>query len=88
MPVTYANRMKTARLFRNGRSQAIRLPKEMRFEGVKEVTVRRKGKSIILEPLEQFSWEEWWNGWTALGRDFLPRGRRQPRMQKRDLDFE
>ncbi len=88
MPEAYAERMKTARLFRNGRSQAIRLPKELRFEGIKEVRVSRKGKSIILEPVEQFSWEEWWNSWKALGSDFLPHGRRQPRMQKRDLDFD
>ena len=80
--------MKTARLFKNGRSQAVRLPKEMRFEGVREVRVRREGKKVILEPVEESSWEEWWKSWRALGKDFMHEGRRQPRMQKRDLELD
>lgn len=40
-----------ARVFWTGRSQAVRLPKEMRFS-TSEVTVRREGRSVILEPLE------------------------------------
>ncbi len=40
----------TAKLFRSGRSQAVRLPKEFRFEG-NEVRIRRSGESIVLEPL-------------------------------------
>jgi virulence-associated protein VagC len=42
--------MATAKLFRNGRSQAVRLPKEFRFEG-EEVSIRREGKRVILEDL-------------------------------------
>jgi antitoxin VapB len=38
-----------AKLFRNGRSQAVRLPKEFRFEGDK-VRVRRVAKGVLLEP--------------------------------------
>ncbi len=41
---------KRARLFMNGGSQAVRLPKEFRFEGT-EVLVRREGKRVILEPV-------------------------------------
>ena len=41
---------KRARLFMNGGSQAVRLPKEFRFEGA-EVVVRREGKRVILEPV-------------------------------------
>jgi antitoxin VapB len=41
---------KTAKLFMHGRSQAVRLPKEFRFEG-SEVRVRREGKAVILEPI-------------------------------------
>src|SRR3954466_6456827 len=44
-----AQPMQTAKLFKNGRSQAVRLPKEFRFEG-EEVYVRREGKSIVLSP--------------------------------------
>ena len=79
--------MRIVRLFRNGRSQAVRLPKELRFEGVKEVRVHREGRTVILEPVEEFSWEDWWKSWQALGKDFLPKGRQQPPMQKRGLSF-
>ena len=46
----------TAKLFRTGRSQAVRLPKEFRFEG-SEVRIRREGSAVILEPHE--SDEQW-----------------------------
>ena len=45
----------TARLFKNGRSQAVRLPKEFRFSG-DEVLVRREGEAIILEPIKRKAW--------------------------------
>ena len=45
----------TARLFKNGRSQAVRLPKEFRFSG-DEVFVRREGEAIILEPIKRKAW--------------------------------
>ena len=40
-----------AKIFWTGRSQALRLPKEFRFE-VREVTVHREGKSLVVEPIE------------------------------------
>ncbi|MBM3928364.1 MAG: AbrB/MazE/SpoVT family DNA-binding domain-containing protein [Sphingomonadales bacterium] len=43
-----SNTPKTAKLFWSGRSQAVRLPKEFRFEGA-EVTIRREGGRVILE---------------------------------------
>lgn len=45
----------TAKIFKNGRSQAVRLPKEFRLEGT-EVKISKKGKQIILEPLEKAEW--------------------------------
>lgn len=44
--------MDKAKVFWSGRSQAVRLPKEFRFE-TKEVSIRRQGRAVILEPLEQ-----------------------------------
>jgi antitoxin VapB len=41
---------KTAKLFRNGRSQAVRLPREFRFEG-NEVRIRQVDGGILLEPI-------------------------------------
>ncbi len=55
--------MATAKLFRNGRSQAVRLPKEFRFEG-EEVSVRREGDAVILEPMKRRSWPKgYWRRW-------------------------
>ncbi len=42
--------MQTAKIFWSGRSQAVRLPVEYRFQG-SEVRIRRRGGSVILEPL-------------------------------------
>ena len=47
----------TARLFTNGRSQAVRLPKGFRFEGVREVSLEREGEAIILRPVPRRSIE-------------------------------
>ena len=44
---------KTASIFWTGRSQAIRLPKEFRFEG-DTVLVHREGSAVILEPLHEW----------------------------------
>jgi virulence-associated protein VagC len=41
---------RTAKLFWNGRSQAVRIPQEFRFEG-REVAIRKVGQSVILEAL-------------------------------------
>ena len=57
-------RRTTAKLFKNGRSQAVRLPKEFRLPGA-EVLIRREGNEVILtamegtvgEALEEF-WKE------------------------------
>lgn len=48
--------MERAKIFWSGRSQAVRLPKDFRFEG-EEVRIRRHGNAVILEPLaEDWAW--------------------------------
>ena len=47
--------MATAKVFWSGRSQAVRLPKDFRFDS-KEVLIRREGDSVILTPLAS-GWE-------------------------------
>jgi antitoxin VapB len=42
--------METAKLFLNGRSQAVRLPKAYRFDGLTEVYIQRDGDRVILSP--------------------------------------
>jgi len=46
-----------AKIFQNGRSQAVRLPKAFRLKG-KEVKISKKGDKIILEPLESSRWPD------------------------------
>ncbi|MBU1698480.1 MAG: AbrB/MazE/SpoVT family DNA-binding domain-containing protein, partial [Proteobacteria bacterium] len=50
--------MDTAKLFINGRSQAIRLPKAYRFEG-KEVYIKRISEGILLIPKDKTIWDIW-----------------------------
>ncbi len=49
--------MKTlrAKVFQNGGSQAVRLPKAYRFGSQREVLVRREGRRVILEPADEWS---------------------------------
>jgi antitoxin VapB len=73
----------TAKIFMHGRSQAVRLPKEFRLPG-KEVRVRRVGRGVLLEPVEQ-SLADIRAVFAEIdrlgGRDFLPEGRpEQPPM--------
>jgi antitoxin VapB len=66
----------TAKLFMHGRSQAVRLPKEFRFDG-KEVRISKVGDRVILEPLKKkpVDLKAWFARLDKLGaRDFLPDG--------------
>jgi antitoxin VapB len=51
--------VKYAKLFRNGNSQAVRLPQEFRFQGDR-VRVRRHGRGVLLEPME-FDLKGWFD---------------------------
>jgi antitoxin VapB len=71
----------TAKLFANGRSQAVRLPKEFRFEG-KEVYVRREGRSVVLTPKEEPKENPWKDFFDAL--DMIEPGFKFERHQPTD----
>ena len=68
-----------AKLFMHGRSQAVRLPKEFRFEG-KEVRVIRVGNRVILEPLGTDNAMPWAEIDKLGDQPFMPDGRKQPAM--------
>ena len=61
--------METAKLFTNGSSQAVRLPKEYRFPG-NEVGIRRIGNITVLYPIDQ-AWETFLSGLNSFTDDFL-----------------
>lgn len=73
--------MQTAKLFQNGRSQAVRLPKDCQFPGT-DVLVQRVGDSVILFPSDK-RWETFLHGLNGFSRDFMEQGRQQPAEQKR-----
>lgn len=73
--------MNTAKVFWSGRSQAVRLPKEYRFD-VDELRIRRRGSAVILEPLAR-NWE-WLDAVAGtLDPDFADAAQAQPDPEKR-----
>jgi len=73
-----------AKLFRNGRSQAVRLPQEFRFEGDR-VRVRRQGNGVVLEPIISDT-SKWFAELDRLRTEqsFL-KNRKQPKAPRREI---
>jgi antitoxin VapB len=74
--------METAKLFQNGRSQAVRLPKNYNFTG-KDVFIQKVGETVILFPKDKV-WETFLEGLNGFTDDFMANGREQPEMQERE----
>lgn len=63
--------MTTSTVFINNRTQAVRLPAEMRLpEGVKQVSVRARGHERIIAPLSE-SWDSFFVNGPAVSDDFM-----------------
>lgn len=75
--------MATAKLFRSGRSQAVRLPKEFRFDG-DEVVVTRLGAAVVLLP-KNHDWEVMFAALDGFGEDFMAK-REQPGLDERNFE--
>ena len=73
--------MDTAKLFRSGRSQAVRLPKEYRFRG-NEVVVKHFGNGVLLLPIDD-PWQMLEAGLETFEPGFVL-SREQPEQQMRD----
>ena len=73
--------MKTAKLFPNGRSQAVRLPKEFNMEG-DAVYVKKSGNAVILLPLKG-AWDNMFNAINEFSPDFMD-DRAQLNIQNRE----
>jgi len=72
--------MKTAKLFKTGRSQAVRLPKEFRFEG-SEVYIKKVGGAVVLLPTDE-TWDLLFEACGEFEDDFMAE-RNQPEPQDR-----
>jgi antitoxin VapB len=78
--------MATAKLFKTGRSQAVRLPKEFRFEG-KEVRIRRVGQGVLLEPMKT-DWRATFAAIDGVRGGRFPDRPPQPAMPDLDVDLD
>ena len=74
--------MNTAKLFKNGKSQAVRLTKQFKFQGT-EVYIKRIGRSVILIPKDD-PWESLIGSLNDFSDDFMTK-REQPVIDKRKV---
>lgn len=75
--------MMTAKVFENGRSQAVRLPKECRFNS-DEVIVNKIGDVLILVPPEN-KWVGFMESLELFSDDFMEGGREQNPQEREEL---
>ena len=73
--------MNTAKLFKNGSSQAVRLPKEFKFQG-DEVYLKKIGRLVILIPKDD-PWSPFIHSLNHFSDDFMIE-RKQPELEKRE----
>lgn len=74
--------MMMAKIFENGRSQAVRLPKEYRFSD-EEVAISKIGDVVILMPKEN-KWSGFLNSLNLFSEDFMNDGREKATVQERE----
>ena len=73
--------MEVAKVFKTGRSQAIRLPKDYRFD-CEEVLISRVGKALIRAKKED-AWDVFMEGLSGFSDDFMADGRAQGAFDER-----
>lgn len=76
--------MKTAKLFKNGESQAVRLPKEFRFTG-DEVFIKRMGSAVVLLPKSQ-SWDTLIASLSKFSAGFMIEREQPPQQERESLE--
>ena len=77
--------MKTASVFTNSRSQAIRLPAELRLpDGVKRVSIRARGVERILAPIGQ-TWDSFFLDGAPVADEFMPERPNQSQPEREAL---
>lgn len=74
--------MDTAKIFENGRSQAVRLPQKYRFNA-DEVVIQRLGDAVLLVPKESL-WNTFMDGVNSFTEDIFENGRDQGGQEERD----
>ncbi len=75
--------MDTAKLFFNGRSQAVRLPKSYRFEG-KEVFIKKVSEGVLILPKDNTAWDTWERNLKKYNTPFMAERNQSESQQKRE----
>ena len=78
--------LKTAKIFTNGRSQAVRLPREFRFDG-SEVFIKRVGEMVVLIPYHA-PWQSLFDSLDQFSPDFMEERAQPEKDQMREEVFE
>jgi antitoxin VapB len=77
--------MATAKLFQNGQSQAVRLPKEFRFENQKDVFIKKVNGMVVLIPKsDKTVWDTMFNNLDNFSDDFMET-RTEPQQKREEL---
>jgi len=77
--------MATAKLFQNGQSQAVRLPKEFRFDNIKEVFIKKINGMVLLIPKsDKTVWDIMFDNLNNFSDDFM-QTRTEPKQEREDL---
>ena len=74
--------MNTAKIFKSGNSQAVRLPKDFQFD-VSEVEIYRRGDEVVLRKRPE-NLTRAFDLLTGMSDDFMEDGRNQPPIQERE----
>lgn len=74
--------METAKIFENGRSQAVRLPQKYRFQA-DEVVIQKLGEAVLLVPKESL-WNTFLDGVNSFTEDIFENGRDQGAQEDRE----
>lgn len=75
--------METAKIFENGRSQAVRLPKKFRFSD-DEVYIQNLGNAVLLVPKNEL-WQTFLEGIHGFSDDFMENGREEAPTERDSL---
>jgi len=75
--------MDTAKIFINGRSQAVRLPKAYRFEG-NEVYIKKISEGVLLIPKDRSLWDTWEKNLKKYDDSFITERNQPETQQQRD----
>ena len=76
--------MQTAKLFMNGHSQAVRLPKTFRFSG-EQVFVKKWGDAVVLIPYSADPWQLLFDSLALFSDDFMAERTQPPQQEREDL---